>query len=89
MVVDPAASPASSSSGRADIGIAGSVGQAQLCQDLIKAMIWAGWSSEEARSDVGETLVRLGQQIADLCASNAQTSEYNRVNSEAGLIRSL
>lgn len=52
-------------------------------------MIWAGWSSEEARSDVGETLVRLGQQIADLCASNAQTSEYNRVNSEAGLIRAL
>lgn len=52
-------------------------------------MIWAGWSSEEARSDVGETMVRLGQQIADLCTFNAQTSEYNRVNSEAGLIRSL
>ncbi|OWZ76646.1 phosphatidylinositol 4-kinase [Cryptococcus neoformans Bt85] len=74
IVVDPAASPASSSSARADVGLAGSVGQAQLCQDLIKAMIWAGWSSEDARSDVGETLVRLGQQIADLCASNAQTT---------------
>lgn len=84
MVADPTASPASSSSGRADIGIAGSVGQAQLCQDLIKAMIWAGWSSEEARSDVGETLVRLGQQIADLCASNAQTSECNRVKVKRG-----
>ncbi|KJE03847.1 phosphatidylinositol 4-kinase [Cryptococcus gattii NT-10] len=74
VVLDPTASSASSSSGRADIGIAGSVGQAQLCQDLIKAMIWAGWSSEEARSDVGETLVRLGQKIADLCTSNAQTT---------------
>ncbi|KAK8853241.1 hypothetical protein IAR55_003943 [Kwoniella newhampshirensis] len=61
----------SSSTGRYEADRAGSNGQAQLCEGLIKALLWVAWGRHELRSEVGAAIVELIEKVGSMMTARS------------------
>lgn len=68
----------SSSSSRADSGAAGSITHGQLCEGILRAVIWVAWSREDLRAEAGDILDGLLGDIAQMMNEGRSLSEWTQ-----------
>ena len=71
-----ASSPSSSSGRGADAPLAGTYHQAQLCEQLVKALIWASWSDDELQRVAEAELTALLRRIAQMMSASRSMGAF-------------
>ena len=78
--IGAASSPSSSSGRRSDPHVNGTVPHAQLCEGLLKALLWVSWTSSDAADQVVEVLDDLLAKIGQMVKEHRSTGMYQTLD---------